>query len=192
MNAITRTRRFGQGFAQRAAQRGVTIVEQAVVLGIVSTVLGTVIPSFQGTRDRLAMEGTAGQLESELQWARSEAVARNEAVRFSFEPSANGNGSCYVIHTGGPRDCRCADGAAPVCTPGVKALRSWQPAADARSSITSNSTSFAFNPMLGTVTPTATLEVRNPRGDVVRLVVNIMGRVRSCAPGAAVTGLVRC
>ena len=173
-----------------AAQKGVSLIEHAVVLGVVSTVVGTAIPSFQAMRDRQHLEGTAGQLESELQWARSEAVARNEAVRFSFE--TQGTSSCYVVHTGGPRDCHCAAAEVPVCTGGAQALRTWRAGNDGRSSITSNSTSFGFDPRLGTVTPSATLEVRNLRGEALRLVVNIMGRVRSCAPNGSVPGYVRC
>jgi type IV fimbrial biogenesis protein FimT len=172
----------------RKTQRGISLVDQAVTMAVVSTILGTAVPSLQGLRDRQALEGLAGQMESELQWARTEAVSRNEAVRFTFD-AAN---RCYVVHTGGPRDCRCTAAAAPVCTSGAQALRHWSTPADARSSVTSNSTSFAFNPMLGTVTPTATLEVTNPRGEALRLVVNIMGRVRSCSPGGTLTGYARC
>ena len=173
-----------------AAQRGVSLIESTVVLAIVSTVVGTIAPSFTSLRDRHHLEGAAGQLESELQWARSAAVARNEPVRFSFE--AQGRGSCYVIHTGGPRDCQCAASEVPVCAAGVQVLRSWRDAGDARVTVQSNSSSFAFNPRLGTVTPTATLELRNRQSDTIRLVVNIMGRVRACTPNGKLPGYAVC
>lgn len=171
------------------AQRGVSLIEHVVTLSIISTVVGTVAPAFSQARDRHSLRGAAGELETEIQWARSSAVARNERVRFSFQ--SNVDSSCYVVHTGNAGACTCAGSEAAICAGGAKALRSVHLGPDARVSVRANS-SFSFDPHLGTVTPTATVELRNRRDEVVKLVVNIMGRVRSCTPTAGLEGYPAC
>lgn len=171
-------------------QRGISLVEQLVSLCILSLALGAAVPGVKTLIDRRGLEGAAGQLEAELGFARGLAVARNQAVRVSFESS--GQGMCYVIHSGSAKDCKCADRVQPVCSAGVEIIRAMQHDADRRITIKSNSTSFAFDPTLGTVTPTATLELKNQQGEALRLIINIMGRVRSCTPSPNFPGQARC
>jgi type IV fimbrial biogenesis protein FimT len=163
----------------RPRQRGATLIESFIVLALLAVIVGAAVPSFQSAQDRRRLEGAAAQLRTELHFARSLAVERNEAVRFSFR--AEGTASCYVIHTGSRGACRC-EGPRPICQAGAQALRTVGLEAASRLRETSNASSFAFDPHKGTVTPTATLRLSNPRGDVVHLVINIMGRVRSCSP----------
>ncbi len=160
-------------------QRGLTLVESMIALAITAVTVGTIAPSLGKLQDRRRLEAATAQLETELQYARSLAVARNESVRFSFQ--ADASNSCYVIHTGSANACRCISGVTS-CTGKAQALRTVRFDAGSRLRGTSNSSSFLFDAVKGTVTPTATLEMRNPRGDALRLVVNIMGRVRSCTP----------
>ena len=175
---------------QQHQQRGVTLVESLVVMVITAVVLSVALPSFESARARRHLDGMAAQLETELQFARSLAVARNETVRIGFE--AKDATSCVIIHSGSPGDCVCGDGGPAVCKAGAQEIRTTR--LDARSpvSVHSNSRSIGFSPHFGTVTPTATMEVANRRGEVVRLVVNVMGRVRSCTPGAGLPGYLRC
>jgi type IV fimbrial biogenesis protein FimT len=171
-------------------QAGLSLVEPLVALCVASLALGTALPNFKSLTERRALEGAAGQLRSELQYARSLAVERNQAVRLTFEPAANG--MCYVIHTGGSKACKCANLPAPVCTADSTVLRHFSADAPGRISIKSNSASFAFDPTSGTVTPTATLELQNRQGDALRLVINIMGRIRSCTPTGKISGQPKC
>ncbi len=169
------------GKPNASQQRGLTLVESMIALAITAVTVGTIAPSLGKLQDRRRLEAATAQLETELQYARSLAVARNESVRFSFQ--ADATTSCYVIHTGSPNACRCLTGL-PVCNGTAQAMRLVRYEAESRVRSTSNSASFLFDAVKGTVTPTATLEMRNPRGDALRLVVNIMGRVRSCTPSA--------
>jgi type IV fimbrial biogenesis protein FimT len=50
----------------------------------------------------------------------------------------------------------------------------------------------AFDPLHGTATPTATWRVIARDGRAIHHVVNVMGRVRSCSPDAAVPGHRAC
>ncbi len=162
-------------------QLGVTLIETLMTLAITAVTLGSVVPGLGELTDRKRLEGVAAQLETELQFARGLAVERRETVRVSFQ--AGESTSCYVIHTGPANACSCETGA-PVCTGGAEALRDAHFDTAARVQSASNSASIGFDPVKGTVTPTATIELTNARADRLRLVVNIMGRVRACSPSA--------
>jgi len=123
-----------------------------------------------------------------LQYARSQAVTRQHAVRVSFQQS--GQVSCYVVHNGGARDCDCT-GATTACKSGVEAMATTRFDADSRLRARSNSASMLLDPERGTVTPTGTVELQNAHGDVVHVVVSIMGRVRSCST-TGLAGYGRC
>ncbi|MDZ7589492.1 MAG: GspH/FimT family pseudopilin [Rubrivivax sp.] len=172
-------------------QRGTTLVEAATVTAIVSIVTAMALPGFGPSVERRHIEGAAAQLETDLQLARATAVASNAGVRVSFHALADG-GSCYVMHTGAAGDCGCAADGQPVCRPGAEALRTahYGPGVPVR--IASNSRSILFDPVKGTVTPSATMKVQGRSGAAVHQVVNIMGRVRSCSPAPAMAGYKTC
>lgn len=171
-------------------QAGVTLVDAAVTLAVSSVALGAALPNFDAMRARRHVEGAAAQLETELQYARSSAVALNRTVRVTFHD--DNAGSCYVIHTGAADDCRCSATGSTSCASGVEQLRAAHFEAGGPVRVASNSRSMAYSADFGTVTPTGTIELRNRRGESVRLVVNIMGRVRSCAVTPGIAGLPRC
>jgi type IV fimbrial biogenesis protein FimT len=53
--------------------------------------------------------------------------------------------------------------------------------------VRSASKSLTFDPVKGTVTPTATLRVEARDGRAIHQIVNLLGRVRSCTPGGRVS-----
>lgn len=170
-------------------QAGLSLVECAIVTAITAVALGAALPSFQEARLRRQLEGTAAQLETDLQLARAEAVARNEGVRVAVIADAGDSG--YLLHTGPAGACR-LDGDGPaVCTDGAEALRQVRLAAGGPVQLRANSGSMLFDPLKGTVTPTGTLKLQSAAGSV-HLVVNVMGRVRGCTPDAAIPGWPRC
>lgn len=162
-------------------QSGLSLIECAIVTAVTALALGAALPSFEEARARRQLEGVAAQLETDLQLARAEAVARNEPVRVSF--ALDEAGSCYWLHGGARPEAHCA----------VRPDAMRQVRLDAGSAVQlqSNSASMLFDPVKGTVTPTATLKLQSPAGRV-HLVVNVMGRIRSCSPDAALPGLPRC
>ena len=78
------------------------------------------VPSFERSIERRRLEGTAAQLETDVHYARSLAVARNAPVRMSF--SAPAGATCYVIHTGAAGQCDCSPSGRPVCSGGAEPL----------------------------------------------------------------------
>jgi len=179
-----------QPVAPARRQTGVTLVETMVVSSIVGVLTSLAAPAFQDTAERQRLQGAAALLETDIHQARMLAVARNAPLRISFESGVNG--SCYVLHTGSANQCGCnADGSA-ACTGSAVAERVvYFPAAGAVA-VQSNSRSVLFDPQKGTVTPAATVRLTGQRGGAIHQVMNIMGRVRSCTPGAPIAGLRRC
>jgi type IV fimbrial biogenesis protein FimT len=175
---------------RRRAQAGVTLIETTVVASVLAIVTGLVVPSFDGAIQRRHLDGAAAQLETDIHYTRMLAVARNAPLRISFESAAAG--SCYVIHTGAANQCSCtADGAA-VCQGAAQAERSVRFPAGGPLSLKSNSRSIVFEPLKGTSTPTATMQLTARNGTAVHQVMNIMGRVRSCSPAPALSGYRAC
>lgn len=170
----------------KTAQRGLTLVEAAVVVGIVATAATTAAPGLQRLIEQRRLEGAATQLAADLQLARNEAIARNRVVRVSRDEAAG----CYVLHTGPAGSCRCAADGTALCDAGSAAIRS--ASTPQRLTLQSNAASIAFDPLHGTVTPTATWRVIGADGRAIHHVVNVMGRVRSCSPDALVPGYRAC
>jgi type IV fimbrial biogenesis protein FimT len=111
---------------------------------------------------------------------RTEAVARNVAVRLSVKEAPGG--TCWVIHTGAAAQCRCVESPPAVCSGGALEIKTVVLGASDRVGVAANVASIAFDPMHGTSTPTGTLRLVDARGRAVHHVVNVMGRVRSCSP----------
>ena len=70
--------------AQRG-QRGITVVESAICVAIVSILAGSALPSLRGLQARTEVESAAALFETDLQFARSESVARGQNVRLTLE-----------------------------------------------------------------------------------------------------------
>lgn len=171
-------------------QRGGTLTECGVVAAIAAVIAGTVLPGFNKAAQRRHVEGTAAQLETDFLYTRSLAVALNQSLRMTF--TAAPAAACYVIHTGGAGDCPCNAQGVAVCRNGARALKTVPFAAGAPVAVRSNSASMLVDATRGTVTPTGTLRVEGSGGTTLNLVVNIMGRVRTCAATAGLPAFVRC
>jgi type IV fimbrial biogenesis protein FimT len=171
-------------------QRGLTLVEAAVVTVIAAIAVSSVAPGFQGFIEKQRLVGAAAQLATDLQYARAEAVLRHTGLRFSVKSAAWGQ--CYIVHTGDADQCACsADGPAQ-CSGAAQALRSARFTAADSIALQANVGSIRFDPLHGTCTPTGTLKLVAASGRAVHQVVNLMGRVRTCSPNGAVSGHASC
>ena len=147
------------------------------VLGIITT---SAAPGMQGLIDTRRLEGVASQLATDIQYARSEAVARNQPVRLSFYSGLDS--TCYVVHTGLSAQCGCAVAGPARCSGDAEQIKTVALATTQRVSVQANVGSVLFDPLHGTSTPTATLRLLGAQGRAVHHVINVMGRVRSCSP----------
>lgn len=172
------------------AAAGFTLIETCTVVAVVAVLAAAAVPSLRPLIDARRLEGAATELATDVQLARSEAVARNRPVRLSLQKTADG--SCYLIHTGNAGDCSCATSGPAVCSGAASAIKRVSALAADGVGFASNSASVVFDPLHGTCTPAATLRVLGRPGREIDQVVNVMGRVRSCSPNAAVGGYRAC
>ena len=172
------------------SQKGFTLTECLMALAVTATSMGAGLPGFEQALETRRLEGAAAQLETDIAFTRSLAVAQSHSVRMKFQNDANG--SCYVVHTGSANDCRCTGEGQSVCIGAGQAIRTVYFAANGPVVLRSNVPSILFDPTHGTSTPTGTLRVVGRSNKAIHQIVNIMGRVRSCAPAPGLAGYPRC
>ena len=171
-------------------QRGITLVEACAVIAIGSILAAAAAPNLQGLIDSRRLDGAATQLATDIQFVRTEAVARNLPVRLSFH--ATTDGSCYVLHTGNADQCDCNAPGPATCSGDARQIKTVALTAADRVSLQTNVASVLFDPLHGTSTPTSTLRLVGQQGRAVHHIVNVMGRVRSCSPQGAMPGYRAC
>ena len=173
------------------AQRGLSLVEMLCSLAIMALLVGGALPMFNELRWSQALQSAASLLETDLHHARSLAVISGRPVRLSTQAPTAG-GSCYIVHTGAAHACRCDGHGQAHCEAGAEMLRLAEQPATAGIRLAPTERSILFDGGKGTVTPTATLKLIDPDGRTIHQVVNIMGRVRTCAAVGTLGGLRPC
>lgn len=171
--------------------RGFSLIETSAALAVAATLAALALPSFGPMVERRKVEGIAAQLAGDLQFLRSEAVARNRPLRIRFEPQPDG-GSCYALQVDRADACRCADAALGRCEPSAAPIKAVLLPASGRVRIEANVAAIVYDPTYGTSTPAATLRVQGDGGTALHQVVNMMGRVRTCAPNGDFAGFRTC
>ncbi len=88
------SRRNGSGF---------TLLEMLVTIVVLGIVLAVAMPSVKRYLESQRLRSVSGELSNDLQFARSEAVARGKVVGLRFEKSADQ--TCYTIAAYGGNNC---------------------------------------------------------------------------------------
>lgn len=174
----------------RRRQRGLTLVEASIALSLTAIVAGAALPGLHGLLLQRAVQGRAAELAADLQAARTEAIARDEGVRVTFQRGEAG--SCYVVHSGAAGRCSCIAPGAARCDAGARLIKSAHLPATAAVQYRANVGAIVFDPVHGTASPAASVQVGDRDGRVVTHAVNALGRVRSCAPERPIAGYAAC
>jgi type IV fimbrial biogenesis protein FimT len=180
-------------------RRGFTVVELLVALTIAVILLAVGVPSFSGYLARKRLEGTFNELQTDLQFARSEAVARNRFVRLTFGTN------CYVIHTQPPPATGASASSCTQLAPSTISvddveLRTVQlpPGSSALLSPNDSLTWLQFEPLRGCARDNCTgadasINVNSSVGSwQLRVAVTAAGRVRGCSPSGSFKGYPSC
>jgi len=172
------------------ASVGFTLVELMVAVAVVAILLISAMPAFGDLIDKYRLKGAADALHGEVQFARSEAIRRNQAVYMTFGTGAN---ACFAIGT--TTDCDCAS-----CD--VRTRTSAQFAADFPNILISTVSAgnaavggFGLQPRQGTSDAAADVAItltsaRSARQ--LRVVVGLLGLPRVCTPGGSLAGYATC
>lgn len=170
-------------------EQGVTLIEACMVLAVSTVILTAAVPSMRRMIERQVLRGAADELRTDLQYLRTAAVSRGQTLWLGVQ---SGDGSCYVLYAGDRGDCGCRPSGTAACTAGAQALKVVGFAADSGLQLQATASLLGIEPLRGTVTPTATIKLVGRSGAAVQQLVNVMGRVRTCSPGAAVSGYKAC
>jgi type IV fimbrial biogenesis protein FimT len=202
----------------RRAARALTLIELLIVISVVGVLVALVGPSMAEMIGMQRLRGIAAQMATDMQFARSEAVARNRFVGFSARATSGAANRCYSIYTNGASPanllisgvqttgvqyCNCHPDPA-VCVTLAEA-RTVRVPTDFGIQLRWPSTQpdwFAINPISGGVesvigsgTPfdhEFCYELsRSPRGRL-RVDISLGGRTSICSPDQSVTGYPVC
>ena len=169
---------------------GFTMIESLLATAVTAVAVGAVAPGFVKVVEQRHLEGAAAQLQTDMHFARSLAVAQSRTMRLSI--ASNAEGSCYIVYAGKAADCSCTPQGGTQCLAGITPARGVGFASTSPVQVKSNVGSIVFDPTLGTVSPTGTLRLLGNRGREVRVVVNIAGRIRTCTPSPDLRGYAKC
>lgn len=171
-------------------QRGFTLIELMVVVAIAVILTTLAAPSFTGYMNKKRVEGVAAELATDIQFARTEAVARNAPVRITF-----GTG-CWVVHTVGSTDTTCTQAAGATLGTGAAQLKDAQLAANLNVALSPNNSLgyIAFDAVRAMAASdgsgsTHSINVNSSAGTwQLRTAVSAVGRVQVCSPNGSVAG----
>jgi type IV fimbrial biogenesis protein FimT len=170
---------------------GSSLIELITVTAMLSALMSIAIASYADLRSTQGLRAAAALLETDIQFARSLSLTTGQAVRMDVVATATG-GSCYLIHLGPAGSCQCNGAQPPRCAAGAALLRAEEQVATAGVAIAPLARPIVFDAGKGTISPTATIRLHDQAGRSIHQVVNIVGRVRSCAQGSTMPGLPRC
>lgn len=171
------------------ANRGWTLLEMLLTIGIAGLLVTGAGTAWSSLTQNQRIQGLAQELSQHIQWLHSEAASRQESIRLSWYQSSQG--ACYVSHTGAANQCSCL-GQQASCQAPAKLLRFGFVPDRESIKLSSTSSSMLWDPVAGTTTPTGTIRLESTSGQSVRVVVNILGRARTCTDAATWSMLPRC
>lgn len=172
-------------FTNARGHPGFTLIELMVVLAILGIVALMAAPSFNSYIARTKLRGAANEAATDLQYARSESVQKNQAFRVEF--SANG----YEIWRMSRTSATTRD-AASAAAPNPVKVGQW---GDGRTSATGGASMVVdFDPVRAsaTVSDGPLVLSHSAISGSIQLEVHATGRVEMCSPSGSITGIAAC
>ena len=83
---------------RRRRRTGFSLIEATVLVAGTPAIATAAVPSLVAFIDGRRLDAAATALAADIQFVRTEAVARNQPIRISFHD--NGTSTCWVVHTG--------------------------------------------------------------------------------------------
>lgn len=158
--------------------RGVTLIELMIVIVITAVLLTLAIPAFQDTIDRNRLKAVTDTLYGDFQFAKTEAIKRNENIVVDFTTSNGGATWCYGISSA---NCNCNQtsvSAADACVIDnvLKVVKS----TDYANVSMTPSADFSFDNVRGTVNG-GNVTLNSARAKETKVVLSGLGRIRICS-----------
>lgn len=178
--------------ARQRPAPGFTVIELMVVVAVMAVVLGLAAPSLYAFLLRQRVKAVNAELVTDIQFARSEAIARRKPVRITFRSDDTGK-TCYTVHTVGTVgncDCRNTPGSACVLFTELKTV---QVPRSTTVTVEASGSNVQFTEAQGVTTPDGfQIDVASPVGGKLRTITNLVGRPRVCSPDGSISGVPTC
>lgn len=200
----------------RRLTQALTLLEVMIVVAVIGLLIALVAPSMREMIGMQRLRGIAAQAVTDVQFARSEALSRNQFVGFVVRNNAAESMSCYALFAStvnplskaglDPSKCNCTATPGSACVGTQREVRIAQVprSQDIEFRLPLNqAATLAFNPVsggIGTVLQSA-MEIgdrdycfevtRRPRGRLI-VTVNVAGRPSVCSPDQSVPGFDPC
>jgi prepilin-type N-terminal cleavage/methylation domain-containing protein len=84
-----------------------TLIELMVTVAVIASLLMIAAPSFKQLIAQQRLKNINAELVTSLQFARSEALARNTPIYLKFGSSASPPMTCYILYTSQSAGCDC-------------------------------------------------------------------------------------
>jgi len=158
----------------RTQQFGFNLTELMITVAILGILTALAAPSFSSTLERRKIIAAAEAIQSDLRWARGEAIKRNTDVTVTFTPGAAGAWS-YTI------------------APATKTVKSATIPEFGNVALTENfgSDDTKFDHTRGTSNDSGTITLTSSSGEV-HIVLSTLGRARICSVGGNIGGYASC
>jgi type IV fimbrial biogenesis protein FimT len=199
--------------APASRDHGFSLIELIVTLALSAILLGLAAPSFSTWLQNSRIRLTADSIVDGLQYAKSEATARNTAVRFQLTSTADAgcaistSGTSWVVHMVDPASLtdevstHCADALSDTVEPRLLQTRTAKDGSGS-SVVAATQSALTFNG-LGRLVPAppqpVEIEVSNTGaggclGDLtcLRVVISPTGQIRMCNPRLPATDPQAC
>lgn len=175
----------------RMHSTGVSLLENLIGITVLSIAAMLATSTWGNQHNSKRLVGHIDELIQDMHWARSEAISRGASVRLTLLGESGGQ-ACYVIHTGEANACDCASSPSQSCSSTATALKVVKLTSSENLSLSYTNKSILWNSRTGGVTPAGTVRLEHPNVGRVHVVVNMMGRIRTCSPGGLVAGHPSC
>ncbi|MGR9072882.1 MAG: GspH/FimT family pseudopilin [Gammaproteobacteria bacterium] len=163
----------------RRRQRGLTLIELLIAVGVVAVLLALAVPSFSGLIERKRLEGATEKMVADFQFARSEAIKRNTEIFISFDEGDQ----CYGLAT--VTGCDCSASPTTCQIDGVDRVTFMSDFGETEFDQNFSGNETSYDPRRGAVSGgLGTVEFSSPGGMETRVVLSLL-RILVCSPAGA-------
>ncbi|HSI22781.1 MAG TPA: GspH/FimT family pseudopilin [Methylophilaceae bacterium] len=166
----------------KSGQFGFTLIELMIVIVIAGILLAMALPSFRDSIDRNRLRSITDTLYGDLQFAKSEAIKRNQPMTVDFTTSGGGSTWCYGFRLGSGATCDCTvtDTSATNACVIDTVLKVVNNTSEYPGITMTPSTDFVFDNVRGTATAGNVL-LTSSRSKTTQLFVNVLGKIHVCS-----------
>ena len=169
---------------QKAINKGFSLLEIMLILGIVSIIAGYSFISFSEIIEKQKLKSAGEIIFSDLRLAQSEAIKRNDTVYVSF--TKDENNWCYGINIGSNCDCTNLNECKIDDIRKVSSNEKFKGISLQKAKFAGDKEYTAFDPKNGFAQAdgikNGTIWLQSKNGTQLAIVVNRLGRVRFCSP----------